>query len=154
MNYTDNSESLSRYEDFSRVYDHGTSCANRQLVLYVLDRVSFREKKYPEGISKEGRHMPSSLKRAGRETNRVGISVSRKVGNSVTRHHLCRLVRESYRLHDQEFERGLDLVVIVRPGARECTFSEFERALLHLSRKAGILRGTSEGQKSPDETSL
>lgn len=154
MNYTDNSESLSSYEDFSRVYQNGKSFANRQLVLYVLQRDSFVREAYPEGKGPDGRHMPYSLRCVKEGDNRVGISVSKKVGNSVVRHHLCRLLRESYRLHDSEFVRGLDLAVIVRPGARECTFSEFERALLHLSRKAGILRGTSEGQKSPDETSL
>lgn len=89
--------------------------------------------------SLDRRHVPYSWKTAGSGKNRVGISVSKKVGNSVVRHHLCRYVRESYRLHDKEFVRGLDMIVIVRPGARELTFSEFDRALLHVSRKLGVL---------------
>ena len=48
------------------------------------------------------------------ENNRIGISVSKKVGNSVIRHHITRLVRESYRLHEDMFDSGLDIVVIAR----------------------------------------
>ena len=79
--------------------------------------------------------------------NRVGISVSKKVGNSVVRHHLCRLVRESYRLNEDKFDRGLDLVVIVRPGARELPFSDIDRALLHVSRKLGVLQNREGAEK-------
>ena len=116
------SESLKKTRDFSVVYQKGKSAANRTLVLYVL------------------RHPESSR-------NRLGISVSKKVGNSVVRHHLCRLVRESYRLNENKFDRGLDLVVIVRPGARELTFSEIDRALLHVSRKLGVLQNREGAEK-------
>ena len=107
------SESLKKTRDFSVVYQKGKSIANRTLVLYVL-RVK------------------------DRDTNRVGISVSKKVGNSVVRHHLTRLVRESYRLHENEFVGGIDLIVLVRPGAKESDFFTIERALLSLGRRAEI----------------
>ena len=107
------SESLKKNRQFQFVYKFGRSKANKYLVMYVKEN--------------------------GLGRNRIGISVSKKVGNSVVRHHLCRYVRESYRLHDKEFVRGLDMIVIVRPGARELTFSEFDRALLHVSRKLGVL---------------
>ena len=65
------SESLKRNSDFQRVYREGKSYANRYLVLYVLQNQT--------------------------ERNRLGISVSKKVGNSVVRHRMARLIRESYR---------------------------------------------------------
>ncbi len=107
------SESLKKTRDFSIVYQRGRSVANRTLVLYVL-------------------------RKKDSDRNRIGISVSKKVGNSVVRHHLTRLVRESYRLHEIEFDRGLDLIVLVRPGAKESDFFTIERALLALGKRAEI----------------
>ena len=92
--------------------------------------------------------MPVSLKTAGPVINRVRISVSRKVGNSVVRHHLTRLVRENYRLHEQEFVGGLDLIVIVRPGAKESNFFDIGRALLSLASRAEIRNMTGERSRT------
>ena len=64
--------------------------------------------------------------------NRIGISVSKKVGNSVIRHHITRLIRESYRLQEDMFNSGLDIVVIARTTAKKATYHEVESALLHL----------------------
>ena len=108
------SESLKKNEDFRKVYRKGRSFGNRQLVLYVLENSSGK--------------------------NRLGISVSKKVGNSVVRHRLTRLIRESYRLHEEEFICGLDLVVIARTAAKDATYHEIESALLHVSRKQYILK--------------
>ena len=65
--------------------------------------------------------------------NRIGISVSKKVGNSVIRHHLTRLIRESYRRNEEMFHSGWDIVVVVREGASSITYHEMESALLHLA---------------------
>lgn len=100
------SESLKKNSDFQKVYRQGKSYANRYLVMYVLEN-------HTEG-------------------NRLGISVSKKVGNSVIRHHLTRLIRESYRLHEDMFNNGLDIVVIARSTARDISYYETESALLHL----------------------
>ena len=100
------SESLKKNQDFKVVYQNGTSYANRLLVMYVL----------------KNQH----------RKNRLGISVSKKVGNSVIRHHLTRLIRESYRLHEDMFNNGLDIVVIARSTARDISYHETESALLHL----------------------
>ena len=83
------SESLKKNQDFQKVYRNGTSKGNRYLVMYVLKNQYMK--------------------------NRLGISVSKKVGNSVVRHRLTRLIRESYRLNEAEFENGLDIVVVARP---------------------------------------
>lgn len=101
------SESLKKNQDFKTVYGHGKSCANRYLVMYVL------------GNDLSG--------------NRLGISVSKKVGNSVVRHRLTRLIRESYRLNESHFSKGLDIVVIARVSAKNATYRDIEQALLKLA---------------------
>ena len=100
------SESLKKNYQFQNVYNNGRSFANRLFVMYVLENNS--------------------------DSNRLGISVSKKVGNSVIRHHITRLVRESYRLHEDMFNSGLDIVVIARTTANKATYHEVESALLHL----------------------
>lgn len=65
--------------------------------------------------------------------NRIGISVSKKVGNSVIRHRVTRLIRESYRLQEALFQNGLDIVVIARVSAKNITFHQTVSALIHLA---------------------
>jgi ribonuclease P protein component len=60
------------------------------------------------------------------------------VGNSVVRHRITRLIRESYRLHEQMFNSGLDIAVIARPAAKDADYHRIESALLHLAGKAKI----------------
>ena len=72
--------------------------------------------------------------------NYLGISVSKKVGNSVVRHRFARLVRESYRLHEGIFNSGLDIVVIARNSASSVSYNEIESALLHLAKLHQILK--------------
>ena len=73
------------------------------------------------------------------QINRLGISVSKKVGNSVVRHHLTRLIREAYRLNSNMFNSSLDIVVIARNTAKDKTYKEVESALLHLAKLHNIL---------------
>ena len=107
------SESLKKNQDFQSVYRNGKSYANRLLVMYVLEN-NF-------------------------DKNRLGISVSKKVGNSVVRHHVTRLVRESYRLQENIFNSGLDIVVVARANAASASFREIESALLHLGKLHKIM---------------
>lgn len=100
------SESLKKSKDFQNVYNKGNSYANRLLVMYVLENHT--------------------------DKNRLGISVSKKVGNSVIRHHLTRLIRESYRLQEDMFHSGWDIVIIARASAKEVGFHQIESALMHL----------------------
>lgn len=79
------------------------------------------------------------VKENGLEGNRLGISVSRKVGNSVVRHRVTRLVRESYRLHEKIFNSGLDIVIVARPSAAAVGYHEVESALLHLGKLHQII---------------
>ena len=108
------SESLKKNRDFQLLYKEGKSRANRYLVLYVKEN--------------------------GLEKNRLGVSVSKKVGNSVVRHRITRLIRESYRLHEDMFNSGLDMVVVTRKNAVNCSCQEITSALLHLGKLQGILK--------------
>lgn len=108
------SESLKKNWDFQCVYQTGRSYANRYLVMYV--------------------------RKNGTEYNRLGISVSKKVGNSVVRHHLTRLIREVYRLHEDTFNNGLDVVVIARVSAKDISYHQVESSLLHLANLHHIIR--------------
>ena len=100
------------------IYKRGRSYANKYLVMYVLE-------------NKE-------------EENRLGISVSKKVGNSVIRHRITRLIRESYRLQLNNFKKGYDIVVIARASAKEKNYSDIESALLHLGKLHNIIDEKSE----------
>ena len=62
----------------------------------------------------------------GLKINRLGISVSKKVGNSVVRHRLARLIREVFRLHGDKFNSGLDIVVVARESANPRNNTEKE----------------------------
>lgn len=74
------------------------------------------------------------------QTNRVGITVSKKLGKAHTRNHLRRQLREIYRLHEAQFQPGWDLVVVARTKALHVSFSELSAAYLSLAEKAGILQ--------------
>ncbi len=74
------------------------------------------------------------------EINRIGISVSKKVGNSVVRHRVKRLVKESYRLHEDIFNSGLDIVIIARPSCSSLGYREVEDSILHLCKLHHIMK--------------
>ena len=112
------SGSLKKNRDFQRVYKQGTSYANRLLVMYILEN--------------------------GTDENRLGISVSKKVGNSVVRHRVARLIRESYRLNEGFFQRGLDIVVVARVQVKGRSYQDVERALFHLGNLHHIIIGRKE----------
>lgn len=99
-------QSLKKNCDFKRVYRTGKSFANKYLVMYALDN--------------------------NLNANRLGISVSKKIGNSVVRHRITRLIRESYRLSEEKILQGLDIVVVARVGAKDKSYHEIKSALMHL----------------------
>ena len=82
------------------------------------------------------------IKENGTEKNRIGISVSKKVGNSVVRHRVTRLLRESYRLHEVVFNSGLDIVIVARKSAASVNYFEIEKSLLHLGKLHRIVKVT------------
>ena len=107
-------ESLRKNTQFQFVYKNGKSYANKYMIMYV--------------------------KKNGLQINRLGISVSKKVGNSVVRHRVKRLIKESYRLHENVFNSGLDIVIVGRPSAATVGYEEVEEALLHLGKLHKIIK--------------
>lgn len=107
------SESLKKNYEFQSVYRKGRSYANKFFIMYVLKNQSDR--------------------------NKIGISVSKKVGNSIVRHHVTRLVRESYRLHEKVFNNGLNIVIVARPSTADATYHDVESAILHLGKLHRII---------------
>lgn len=99
-------KSLKNNTDFKSVYHTGKSYANKYLIMYV--------------------------KKNELNSNRLGISVSKKVGNSVVRHRITRLIRESYRISEDKLLNGLDIVVVARVSAKDRNYSEIDSSLLHL----------------------
>lgn len=73
------------------------------------------------------------------DTNRVGITVSKKLGHAVVRNRVRRRLREVYRLNEENFQPGWDIVVVARTKAVSCDFSALTKAYLSLAEKAGIL---------------
>ena len=71
--------------------------------------------------------------------NRLGISVSKKVGNSVVRHRTTRLIRECYRLHQINLKAGYDIVVVARVNVKGCNYWDVEKSFLHLAKLHHIL---------------
>ena len=98
--------SLKTSQEFGSVYKNGRSYANKYLVMYVLKNNTGE--------------------------NRIGISVSKKVGNSVVRHRVTRLIRESYRLNQAAFHTGYDIVVVARAGAKGKGYQDISSAWMHL----------------------
>lgn len=106
-------QSLKKNYEFKIVYKKGKSIANRQLVMYF---------------------MPNK-----KDENFLGISVSKKVGNSVVRSRVTRLIRESFRLNSDGIEKGYNIVFIARTGSVGITYKEMEKSIKHLLKKQGLL---------------
>ncbi len=108
---------LSRSAEFERVYRHGRSVANRHFLLY-------------------------SFANPAAEHQRLGVSVSRKVGGAVQRNRLKRLLRESFAHLQENLRAGQDLVVVARPAAGELAEREglagVDASLGELIARAGL----------------
>ena len=71
--------------------------------------------------------------------NRVGITVSKKLGHAVVRNRTRRRLREIYRLNEARFQPGWDIVVVARTRAVEAPFEKLTASYLALAAKAGVL---------------
>jgi len=105
---------LGSNQEFKKVYHDGRSRANRDLVMYVV----------------KGNSGPS----------RYGFSVSKKVGNSVQRHRVTRLLREAVRRYDASITTGNRIIVIARPTVEGKSLNEICDALVSLYRSHRIWR--------------
>lgn len=120
---------LSRSADFERAYRHGRSTANRHLVLYAFPNPSTR-------------------------VPRLGLSVSRRVGGSVERNRVKRLLREAFARAGAELAPEQDVVVVARPAAGELAEHEglagLEASLSELIMKVNIRAAAEQPARDRD----
>ena len=106
-------EKLTATWEYQRVYQRGEKHWNRQLVIYIL--------------------------RTSHHSTRLGITVSKKIGKSVVRNRLKRLIREAFRLSKQHVRPGYDIVVVGRPAGVGNKRQELQTALQHLLKRAKVM---------------
>lgn len=119
---------LRKREDFNVVYRYGRSFANSQFVVYWR-------------------------RRSQRGSFRMGVSASSKLGGAVVRNRLRRMVKEIIRLNAVKLLEDTDLILIVRKPALTLPYKEMEGSILHVLRKAGLLKGSSPNPGSASKPS-
>lgn len=90
------------------------------------------------GVSNE--HLVLYARRNRTGLNRLGLTVGKKIGKAHTRNRVRRRLREIYRLNEQAFLPGYDIVVVARSRAVDASFQSLSRSFLSLAGKLGILR--------------
>lgn len=106
------STSLKNNYDFRRLYSKGKSAASQYAVVY------YRKNRSP--------------------VNRLGLTVSTKIGKAVTRNRIRRRYKEIYRLNEDRFDTGCDIVIVVRSKSRAAQYRVLEADFLNLCRRLGI----------------
>ena len=107
--------SIKKNSEFKKIYEEKNSFATKNIVMYIS-------------------------KNSDVESNRLGISVSHKVGNSVVRHTLSRRIREIFRENQDSIENGIDIIVVLRVGSDKVEFFKLKEDFLKLCKKHGILK--------------
>jgi ribonuclease P protein component len=105
--------SLKKNYEFLRLYKKGKSVAAPCLVVYC--------------------------RRTGGKKNRLGITVSNKIGNAVTRNRIRRRIREIYRLNEGRITRGTELVVVARIKSAAAEYTRLEKEFLDACASLGVL---------------
>ena len=111
--------SIKKNSDFKKIYEEKNSFATKNIVMY---------------ISKNG----------DMESNRLGISVSHKVGNSVVRHTLIRRIREIFKNNLEKIDKGIDMVIVLRVGSEKVEFFKLNEDFLKLCKKHRIINSSKE----------
>lgn len=106
--------SLKLNKEFRRLYYKGGSFVSKEMVLYVL----------PNGI----------------QQNRLGLTVSKKIGTAVVRNRVRRRLKESYRLLEDKLPTGYDLCFVARNRATEEEFQKIQSSMTFLLKKSGLLK--------------
>jgi len=106
--------SIKLNKEFKRLYYRGGSFVSREMVLYLI----------PNGL----------------HINRLGITVSKKIGSAVIRNRVRRRIKESYRLTEQQLKCGYDLCFVARSRAVEADFKKLQASMTFLLKKSGLLK--------------
>ena len=95
---------------------------------------------YAKGKNQVTPHLALYVRKNGGQTNRLGITVSTKLGHAVVRNRVRRRLREIYRIHENRFVSGYDIVVVARVKSVYAKYSEIERSFLKAARALELLR--------------
>lgn len=114
-------DKLRKNAQFRLVYRRGKSLSNDKLVLYVLKN-------------------RKNIDQNGSAYNKVGFSVSKKVGKSVIRSRVKRLMLENFRLNADKIKEGYDFVFIARVAVKDKSFIEVQDSMINLFKRAGLLK--------------
>ncbi|MBM7591823.1 ribonuclease P protein component [Brevibacillus fulvus] len=109
------SHRLRKNEEFQKIFQQGSSSANKQFVIYFA-------------------------RREGQAVFRAGISVSKKIGNAVTRNRVKRLIREALAALEDEILADMDFIVIARQGIEQMSLETITQSLRHVLKRAKLLR--------------
>lgn len=104
---------IKKNEDFQKVFKTGVSQANRQFVMYYLNK-------------------------PGQGHIRIGLSVSKKIGNAVVRNKIKRMIRQVFTDYKDCIDSEKDFVIIARKPCTDMTYEQFKGSLIHVLRKSGI----------------
>ena len=104
--------SIKKNSEYRSIYDKGISKAAGCLIMYISDN--------------------------GTDSNRIGISASKKIGNSVVRHTFCRKIREIFRLNNLKTQQGKDIIVVARKTAGRADYKKIEADYIRLLRDHNI----------------
>lgn len=124
--------SLKKNHEFRRLYSKGRSVASKYVVVYARKHACVGKR------ACAGKH-PYSGKDGG-SFNRLGITVSTKLGGAVQRNRIRRRLKEIYRLSESSMRMGYDIVIVARTGCRDADWSELRSSVLYLFRKLGLLK--------------
>ncbi len=105
---------LKKSWEFKNVYRHGKALVTRNAVLYFCTNKT--------------------------NENRLGFSISKKVGNSVRRHHIKRVYREAFSHIQDQIKQGYDFILVARKPAVEMNYHRAKEELLYLCRKGKLLK--------------
>lgn len=114
----------------------------------LKENILFR-RLYAKGRSAAGSYLVLYCRKNGTGQNRVGYTVSKKLGGAVVRNRVRRRLREIYRTHEEEFLPGCDIVVVARSRAAAAPYRKLERAMLALSARLGLLREKRDDSETP-----
>lgn len=106
--------------EFQEIFKKGKSVANRQFVVY-------------------------SLKKNEQANFRIGLSVSKKIGNAVTRNQIKRYLRQTFLELSDQVHKDVELIIIARKPAATMNFAEIKSSMLHVLRLAKVLDKKSDG---------
>ena len=105
--------SLTKNHEFRRLYNKGKSAASKYVAVYCI--------------------------RNGKPGNRLGITVSTKLGGAVQRNRIRRRLKEIYRLNEHSLRTGYSIVIVARSGSKDAAWKQLENSVLFLFGKMGLL---------------